>query len=248
VDDFYDNLAPYYHVVYADWEAGIVRQANWLHATIQAEWPGARSVLDAAAGIGTQSLGLAALGYRVSASDRSVVALARLREEARARGLAIETAVADLRDLSAIAGVFDVVIACDNALAHLLTDDDLSRALRQCYERARIDGGCLFTIRDYGALGTGSEMHPHGVRNTEDGRAIVFQVWDWDGAYYDSSMYIVREGPNGPPSTQVFRTRCHAISVNRLLELMQAAGFENVQRIDEGFYQPVLVGTKRARR
>lgn len=246
MDDFYDNLAPDFHLVYADWEASIVRQANWLDATIQSEWPGARSVLDAAAGIGTQSLGLAALGYRVTASDRSGGALARLRREAQARGLAIETVVADLRDLSAIEGAFDVVIACDNALPHLLTDDDLARALRQCYERVRIDGGCLFTVRDYGTPGTGSEMHPYGLRKTEDGRALVFQVWDWDGVHYDVSMYIVREASSGPPSTQVLRTRYYAVSVNHLLDLIRTAGFEKARRIDDGFFQPVLVGTKRA--
>jgi hypothetical protein len=30
----------------------------------------------------------------------------------------------------------------------------------------------------------------------------------------------------------------------RLLDLMKGAGFERTRRVDGGFYQPVLVGTK----
>ncbi len=38
--------------------------------------------------------------------------------------------VADVRDLSAVTGDFDVVLSCDNALPHLLDDVGLLTALR----------------------------------------------------------------------------------------------------------------------
>lgn len=40
------------------------------------------------------------------------------------------------------------------------------------------------------------------------------------------------------------RSRYYAVSTGKLLALMQRAGFENVRRLDEVFYQPVLVGTR----
>ena len=47
--EFYDALAPYYHLVYADWEASIARQGQALAATIRsAGGPHLRTVLDAA--------------------------------------------------------------------------------------------------------------------------------------------------------------------------------------------------------
>ena len=241
---FYDDLAPDYHLLFADWEASMVRQAEWVHSLVQSEWPATRSVLDAAAGIGTQALGLAALGYRVTASDASGRALERARREADVRGLDVRTVVADLRSLSASADEFDLVIACDNALPHLLSDDEILRALRECHRSVRPGGGCLFSVRDYSAPGAGTEFHPYGVRRTPDGRAILFQVWDWDGPHYDTSLYIVHDAETGGATTQVFRSRYYAVAPSRLLELIAQAGFENVRRIDEGFYQPVLIGTK----
>jgi 2-polyprenyl-3-methyl-5-hydroxy-6-metoxy-1,4-benzoquinol methylase len=72
IQDFYDQLAPYYHLIFEDWQASIDRQGNCLDAIIRAEWgPSFRTVLDAAAGIGTQALGLATRGYQVTASDLS---------------------------------------------------------------------------------------------------------------------------------------------------------------------------------
>lgn len=241
--DFYDQLAPYYHLIFEDWQASIDRQGNWLDAFIQTEWPSTRTVLDAAAGIGTQALGLAARGYRVTASDISSGAVDRARREAELRGLEITAVTADLRALSATHGEFDLVIACDNSLPHLLSDDEISLALRECFRCLRPGGGCLFSIRDYGDPGTGSEIRPYGVRQMGEKRVILFQVWEWDGPCYDVSFYVIDDGPDAPPSTRVFRSRYYAIPPDRLLDLMRATGFERIRRVED-FYQPVLVGTK----
>ena len=243
--DFYDQLAPYYHLIFEDWQASIDRQGGQLDAIIQAEWgTSVRTVLDAAAGIGTQALGLAALGYRMTASDCSPVAVARARREADCRGLPLAVATADLRELSKTHGQFDLVIACDNAVPHLLSDEDILKAFRECYQCLGAGGGCVISIRDYDTPGAGSEMHPYGVRQTAGGRYILFQVWDWDGPYYDLSFYVMCEEPGRPPEVQVLHARYYAVPVQRLLELMEAAGFEKVRRLDGAFYQPVAVGTK----
>jgi len=73
---FYDALTPFYHLIYPDWHASIARQAQALDSIIRsAGGSKLRTVLDAACGIGTQSLGLAALGYEVTASDLSPAAV-----------------------------------------------------------------------------------------------------------------------------------------------------------------------------
>jgi hypothetical protein len=61
--DFYDALAPHFHLIHPDWEASVTRQGEQLDGVIQEFVPGARTVLDCACGIGTQALGLAARGY-----------------------------------------------------------------------------------------------------------------------------------------------------------------------------------------
>jgi hypothetical protein len=44
---------------------------------------------------------------------------------------------------------------------------------------------------------------------------------------------------------RAMRSRYYAISPNKLLALMEEARFAAVKRLDDGFYQPVLIGTKR---
>jgi 2-polyprenyl-3-methyl-5-hydroxy-6-metoxy-1,4-benzoquinol methylase len=78
IQEFYDRLAPYYHLIFPDWEASIQRQAAALDGIIREHWGDVRmSILDLACGIGTQALGLASLGHTVTASDVSPIAVER---------------------------------------------------------------------------------------------------------------------------------------------------------------------------
>lgn len=250
--DFYDELAEIYHLVYPDWEASVVRQAEQLAGVIERRWGAdARSVLDVACGIGTQSLGLAARGFRVTGSDLSPAAVARARREAEARGLAIELSVCDMRRVAAHhpAG-FDVVLAADNAVPHLLADEAILDALRAMYSRLRPGGGCLITLRDYADEERGRGIvKPYGVREVGDRRWLIWQVWDFDGDCYDYSMYFVEDdGRSDRLKTRVMRSRYYAIAPAALLELMGEAGFADLERLDGVFFQPVLAGTRPAGR
>jgi hypothetical protein len=42
------------------------------------------------------------------------------------------------------------------------------------------------------------------------------------------------------------RSRYYAIAPDRIAALMAEAGFDRVERLDEMFFQPVLVGTRTA--
>lgn len=246
---FYDELAELFHLVFADWNASIERQGEALAGIIRERWQPARRVLDAACGVGTQSLGLAARGFEVVASDVSAGALKRARREAEQRGLAMSFATADMRSLTSVhEPPFDVVIACDNSLPHLLSTDAILVALRQMRELLRPGGGCLISVRDYDRIErSGTHMLPYGVRNTPDGRVAVFQLWDFtDPRHYDLSMCFVHDFDRAPRA-QVLRTRYHAIGLGELEGLFREAGFEAVERIADRFYQPVLVGTNPAR-
>lgn len=243
-EDFYDDLAPYYHLIYPDWEASVAHQGAALDAVIRAEMPGARTVLDAAAGIGTQALGLAALGYDVTASDLSSGAVRRLRGEAARRGLAIDAKPADMRAAWEAHGrAFDVVLCADNALPHLLTDDDILQALR-AFRRCTAPGGiCLVSVRDYDAIDLQAQrLNPHGFREAEGARWILFQLWDPHPPLYDTTLYVV-EDRAGDVRTHTMRATYYALPLPRLLELMCVAGFDGVRRLPDGaFYQPLVIG------
>ena len=83
------------------------------------------------------------------------------------------------------------------------------------------------------------------MRKEGDKRYLIFQVWDFDGEQYDLAFYFVEDDlSSSQVKTRVMRSRYYAISIKRLLELMRQAGFKNVRRLDNAFYQPILVGTR----
>jgi glycine/sarcosine N-methyltransferase len=131
VRDFYDGLAAEYHLVYGDdWDVAVEEQGAALDRLIRALHGGAADVLDCSCGIGTQAIGLARRGYRVSGTDISGRSIERPRTEAARLGAHVAFGVADFRELDEVDGTFDVVISCDNALPHLLDDADLSMTAR----------------------------------------------------------------------------------------------------------------------
>src|SRR3954470_2773214 len=131
---FYDQLAPYYHLLYPNWEASVARQSRGLAAVLEEFGvPRGARILDAACGIGTQTLGLAQLGYSLTASDLAPMAVERAQAEAQRRGLHVAFSVADLRELSIhFPTPFAAVLACDNAVPHLLSDADILTAFAEC--------------------------------------------------------------------------------------------------------------------
>ncbi|WP_256868190.1 class I SAM-dependent methyltransferase [Candidatus Entotheonella palauensis] len=245
--DFYAALTPFYHLIYPNWEESVEHQAAMLDALIRDYWGhGVQSILDVACGIGTQCLGLAQRGYQLTASDLSSEEVMRARAEAAKRLLSINFSVADMRDaFRHHAQQFDLVIACDNAVPHLLSDEEIGMALQQFYACARPGGGCLISVRDYEKeLGTGCEVKLYGMRDHEGKRYLVFQVWDWQEQHYDVAMYFVEDHGGAECVTHVMRSRYYAVTAHTLIRLMQEAGFVDVQCLDDRFFQPVIVGKR----
>ena len=247
-EDFYNQLAPFYSLIYGDWDGAIARQANQLSEVIHQYWhPGAKTLLDISCGIGTQALGLARLGYQVTASDLSAAAISRAQQEAHQRGLKIPFSVCDMRQVDQHhAKDFDIVLSGDNSVPHLLTDGDILQALRAFYACLRPGGGCMITLRDYDNEPRGRGIvKPYGVREADDRRYLVFQVWDFEADHYDLAFYFVEEDHSiGQVQTHVMRSRYYAISLNHLIQLMETAGFVTVKRLDNAYFQPVVIGTR----
>jgi SAM-dependent methyltransferase len=246
---FYDELAPYFHLLYGDWERAILKQGAAL-ASLLAEFgvnAGDR-VLDAACGIGTQTLGLAMLGFEVTASDISAGELERLRVELSGRSLHAQVHLDDLRTLDqAASGSMAAILACDNSIPHLLSDAEILQAFRSCYRCLRPQGVALFSVRDYAATERKSpDVRPYGMRYIDGDRFLAAQVWEWDLDQYDLRLYLTREFADGRCETRVLRSRYYAVSIARLCELLQEAGFVGLQRRDHILHQPVLVGRRPA--
>ena len=248
--EFYDELAPYYDLIFENWDASMARQGAALAPLIERELgpaaaPASLRVLDAACGIGTQALALAARGFHVTARDVSEGAIARLRHEADARGLTIDAAVADMRAVAeTLAPPFDVVLAFDNSVPHLLSDADIELAFRQFHSVLRPSGVFVCSVRDYDKIDRGvPATFEYGERRRAGEVFRPRQEWTWEGTtHYRVAFIVDRDGAAGAITVVRAVTRYYAVSVTRLLELMARAGFMRCRRLDEAIYQPILIG------
>jgi glycine/sarcosine N-methyltransferase len=243
----YDELAADYHLIFADWDASIARQAAAIGPLLERECGGGGlRILDCACGIGTQSLGLAQRGHRITGCDASRPAIERARAEAGGRGLELSLSVADMRDLTGVAeGDYDAVICLDNALPHLESESDLRQAARQIRRKLRAGGVFLASIRDYDQA-AGEKPVVLGPQFYRDGerRRIVHQVWDWmDERRYTFHLYITLEEPDGWVSRHYAATY-RAVLREELRVVLEASGYTGVRWLmpeKSGFYQPLVL-------
>jgi 2-polyprenyl-3-methyl-5-hydroxy-6-metoxy-1,4-benzoquinol methylase len=249
--DFYEQLSSNYHLIFADWQSSVLQQAEVLDKLIQnkmQQFP--LTVLDASCGIGTQAIGLAKRGYQVHATDLSPASVERARKAAEAFGVSLTFGVADLRSLETkIEGKFDVVISCDNALPHLLSNEDLQLAANNLWAKLKPNGLLIASIRDYDRV---IDEKPRStipqVIDSPEGRRIIFQVWDWleEGNTYKIHHFIVRQ-ITGNWQTHQCSTQYRALLREELSLILRDAGFSDInwQMPEEsGYYQPIVVARK----
>lgn len=245
---FYDSLAGEYDKFYSDWDAASREEGAFLDALFrQRGFDGAARVLDCACGVGTQALGLAALGWAVTGSDLSAGELAEAEKRAAARGLRLRLERADFRALEAVFPErFDIVIAMDNALPHMLSAADLARAVNSIAGRLRAGGLFAASIRDYDRiLEERPRYSPPYIHRTEKGQRVLFQTWDWHGERYAFTQYIIED--EGEASLSRFACEYRATRRDELTALLRAAGFREISWLmpeESGFYQPVVLAIR----
>ena len=248
VQRFYDSLAQQYTGFYADWDAASRSEGEFLRALFRANGVAdGASVLDCACGIGTQAIPLAALGYRVAASDLSAGALEEAKRRAAARNVGICFRQADFRALDKVFPErFDAVIAVDNALPHMLTPGDLAAAVRSMTGRLRSGGLFAASIRDYDAILQEKPAYsPPYVHKTDRGRRVLFQTWDWTGDIYNFTQYIIDD--EGTPRVSRFECAYRAVRRSELTALLRENGCGEVcwkMPGETGFYQPIVLARK----
>lgn len=244
--EFYEALAEHYHLIFDDWDSAIERQARILGPLLASQTSvSPLKILDCACGIGTQAIGLAAMGHHVVASDLSRAEVERAQQEALSRSLNISFYASDMTSLLEVAeNEFDVVVAMDNALPHLNVAQ-LGQAARAIASKLKPKGLFLASIRDYDKLilqrPTIQEPAFYG---TDGNRRIVHQVWDWiDADRYAVHLYITTKSGEGW-ETHHFASEYRCLLREELSDVLRDAGFEVVHWLmpsESGFYQPVVL-------
>lgn len=245
---FYDNMAEQYEKLFEDWQSATREQALILDRLFSENgFKRLARILDCACGIGTQAIGLAALGYPVTASDISDGELAEARERAEANHVHIAFQHADFCALSdTFSEQFDIVIAMDNALPHMLTAEALETAVGSIVGRIRPGGIFAASIRDYDSiLEEKPPYSPPYIHTTDRGQRVSFQTWDWKEEIYRLTQYIIED----EDSLQISKFECvyRATRRRELTDLLLSAGCRDVVwkfPEETAFYQPIVIARK----
>ena len=248
VQTFYDNLASQYDKFYFDWDNTIHKEADFLNKIFKSNgYDNTARILDCACGIGTQSIGLASLGYSITGSDISGGEIAEAKKRANKNNVKIEFKQADFCALSGtFSEKFDIIIAMDNALPHMLTYDALEKAIKSIVNQMNNKGLFVASIRDYDLMLKEKPSHssPY-VHKTDKGQRVLFQTWDWFGDNYKLIQYIIED----EDTTQVSKFECEYRATRReeITKLLYANGCYEVNwEFPEktGFYQPIVIAKK----
>ena len=245
---FYDNLAAQYDKLFLDWQATTKEQAVILDKIFKDNgFDNTARILDCACGIGTQAIGIAAMGYDVAASDISDGELAEAKERAARNGVNICFEHADFCALSeTFSERFDIVIAMDNALPHMLSKEALEAAIRSITNQLAPGGMFVASIRDYDALLKDKPPYsPPYIHKTDKGQRVSFQTWNWVGDHYKLIQYIIDD--EGTLSVSKFECEYRAIRREELTNMLIANGCSRVEwkfPEETGFYQPIVIARK----
>jgi SAM-dependent methyltransferase len=246
--EFYDSLANYYHLIYDDWEKDFTHQAKVLRRVISKYWGNnINSILDASCGIGTQSIGLAQLGYSIIGADLSQKAIDRAVIEANIRDVNIKFIQLDMREISpsCFSNLFDLVLACDNSIPHLLSENEISIVFNNFLSILNPGGGVIISVRDYAKIRkSGIHIVPRKVHIFNEKKIILFDVWEFHGDFYDMNTYVVEDFGTNICNTQVFRTEYYCVEIPKLEALLAKTGFTNIKTIRGVYFQPLLIGKK----
>jgi len=248
IQKFYDSMASHYDKLFLDWKTTTKEQAVLLQGLFQKYgYDKKSSILDCACGIGTQVIGLATLGYNVTASDISDGEIAEAKTRALNANVDIQFKKADFCALAEVfSKKFDIVIAMDNALPHMLTSDDLGKAVKSITGQIKENGIFVGSIRDYDLLLKDKPPYsPPYIHETEKGKRVSFQTWDWSDDRYKLTQYIIDD----EITLEINKFECEYRATRReeLTNLFTANGCKEVVWMfpeETGFYQPIIVARK----
>ena len=245
---FYDNMASSYDKLFLDWQATTHEQAEILDKIFRERgFDRSAKILDCACGIGTQAVGIAALGYDVTGSDISRAELEEARQRAEKNNVDIRFEYADFCALGdSFSEQFDIIIAMDNALPHMLSGEALEAAVSSITAQLKAGGIFVASIRDYDAMLLDKPPYsPPYIHKTEAGKRVSFQTWDWEGDNYRLVQYIIDD----EESLHISKFECEYRATRReeFTQRLLANGCTDVEWLfpeQTGFYQPIFVARK----
>ena len=232
-----DEHGPWYEQFFGEAYLRTVRATTPREVAVECDFieraarvPVGARVLDVGCGLGEQTVELAARGYHMVGLDISPAMVSRARAEAEDRGLRIDFAKADMREM-VFEEPFDALLCWGTTFGYF-TEEENEQTIRQFHQAIKPGGTLLLDVVNRDFL-IGSQ--PNQVWFEVDG-AVCMEETDFD--YESSRLRVKRRVANhsGQQNDRHYSIRLYAL--HEVRALLERNGF----RVDEISGRPATLG------
>lgn len=218
---FYETLSAHYDQIFPPAAATLAFLDREFRAA------GAVSILDLACGTGVYTLELARLGYDVTGTDLEPGMIEQAKEKALAAGLTASFAVGDMREPQALGLTFDGLFCIGNSLSHLLSENDLKKALASMRQVLRDQGTAVFQIVNYDRILAAGDTDLPLIERENIRFRRKYRPQSEERLIFDSLLDV--KGPDGVTRQLQNSIELRPIRKARLEELLAEAGFTQIR-------------------
>jgi len=196
-NEFYDRLARVFDVM-TDWQKRLTLEMPFLQRNLDQQ--GARSVLDTACGTGWHAITLVQKGYTAAGCDASPQMIEQARANSDKAQVKVRFEVADFNRLDVFREIFDALLCLGNSLPHLLSQEELVKALRQMRGRLH-EGGVLILHNLNYDMRMKKRPRFFSVNGTTD--ALVWRFADYGPEFITFHTVLFERKPEGDSPEKV---------------------------------------------
>lgn len=189
-------------------------------------------ILDSACGTGMHAIALAQMGHEVVGTDLSPEMIAIAERNAAKSGLSIRFEVVGLGEQTARFGEqrFDLVMCLGNSLPHLLTEEEVQKALLDFYQLLRRGGMVIIQNQNFDRIMQTHqrEMEPQSVREGEQ-EWLFLRFYDFleNGLIRFNFLSLFRHGES--PWQQAWQTSLlRPLFAAEVVQWLEQVGFSMV--------------------
>jgi len=233
-EQFYNNIADKYNWFFSSREKIMENQADEIKTIL--EKYNAKTILDCSCGNGLQAISLAKQGYIVDGGDISENMLKKAAEFAKEENININFRQADFRELEKIFfDKYDCVLSWGNAIPHLMTEEDIKKAVSSIYRRLNENGIAIIEMSNFdNILASKNRFIPMRINDIKEGfRYSILYVLDYlpESVLYNI-IYLMENLETGEKKMEHESVYYNPIKKTDFLIYLEDAGFNKIY-VDE---------------
>ena len=235
--NFYDAIAEKYSWFFSSRMNIMERQIAQIKPIL--EQFNIKSILDCSCGDGLQAIPLVKQGYIVDGGDISANMVKKAVEYAEKENLKINFKQADFRELEqTFSKTYDCVLTMGNSIPHLMTDEDITKALSSIYGRINANGIAIIEMRDYDKMLADKERFlPMRINDVQDGfRYSILYVFDYLPDFIRFNIvYLIEKIETGEKFMEQESVELNPIKRTDFVAHLKDVGFDSVD-YENGLY------------